>query len=74
MSSEQKSLIESQQLKSQEVQIQQAKLKDLQTDLEKLNAKIHKHETLSAEDTKFISDLGWLSALSVTIASVAATL
>jgi type II secretory pathway component PulM len=69
-----KSLNESQQQKLQEVQAQQAKLKNLQADLEKLNVKISHHEKLSTDDTKFISDLGWLSALSVSIASIASSM
>ncbi len=67
-------LKENQQAKLQELQIQQAKLKELQTELEKINSKIKNHEKLSSEDTKFIGDLGWLTALSVTIASIAASL
>jgi uncharacterized protein YlxW (UPF0749 family) len=67
-------LKDAQQLKLKEVQDQQAKLKELQADLAKLNAKIKNNEKLSVEDTNFINGLGWMSALSVTIASVAATL
>jgi uncharacterized protein YlxW (UPF0749 family) len=74
MSTEQKSLEAAQQLKLIEVQNQQAKLKELQADLEKLNAKINQHEKLSPEDTKFISNLGWLSALSVSVATMVASL
>ncbi len=74
MSNDQKSLETAQRLKLLEVQNQQAKLVELQTDLEKLNQKIKRHEKLSAEDTKFISNLGWLSALSVSVATMAASL
>lgn len=74
MTSEHTSPKGSHQLKLKDVQIQQAKLKELQADLEKLNGKVSKHENLSAEDTKFISDLGWLSALSVSIAAVAGSI
>ncbi|OIR18265.1 hypothetical protein GALL_15930 [mine drainage metagenome] len=63
-----------QQAKLKELQMQQAKLKELQVELERINAKIKNHEKLSTEDTKFIGDLGWLTALSVTIASIAASL
>jgi len=63
-----------QQLKLKEVQEQQEKLKALQTDLAKLNAKVSNHEELTPEDTNFVSSLGWLSALSVTVATVAASL
>ena len=67
-------LKESQQAKLKELQVQQAKLKDLKAELERINAKIKNDEKLSIEDTKFIGDLGWLTALSVTIASIAASL
>jgi hypothetical protein len=74
MSTEQKILEASQHIKLLEVQNQQARLEELQSDLEKLNKKITRHEKLSAEDTKFISSLGWLSALSVSVATVAASM
>lgn len=67
-------LKENQQAKLKELQAQQAKLKDLQAELEKINTKIKNNEKLSVDDTKFIGDLGWLTALSVTIASIAASL
>lgn len=67
------SLQEAQQKKLQELHLQQAKLKELQTELANLNAKIENNEKLSDEDTKFVSDLGWLSALSVSIAAIAAS-
>jgi hypothetical protein len=74
MSTEQKSLEASQHIKLLEVQNQQVRLKELHADLEKLNQKIKRHEKLSAEDTKFISSLGWLSALSVSVAAMATSL
>ncbi len=74
MSSQQISLKDTQQQKLKEVQSQQAKLKILQNDLEKLNVKIGKNEELAPEDTEFISELGWLSALSVSIVAAAAVL
>ncbi len=61
-----------QQLKREELLIQEAKLKELHAELEKLNSKIHNNEKFSAEDTKYIGELGWLAALSVTIAAIAA--
>ncbi|MGB8516465.1 MAG: hypothetical protein WCD45_01120 [Gallionella sp.] len=67
------SLQEAQQKKLQELHLQQAKLKELQTELANLNAKIENNEKLSAEDTKFVGELGWLSALSVSIATIAAS-
>jgi len=63
-----------QQEKLKELKAQQQNLKELQSELEKINSKINNHEKLSEEDTKFIGDLGWLSALSVTIAAIASSL
>ncbi len=57
--------------KIKELQAQEEKLKELQADLEKLNAKVENKEPLSEEDTKFISNLGWITALSITIATIA---
>jgi hypothetical protein len=68
------SLKAAQQVKLQELHDQEVKLKELKGELEKLNSKIKNHEKLSADDTKFISELGWLSAVSVTIASIASSL
>lgn len=59
--------------KLKELQSQQKNLKELQGELERINQKIKKHEKLSEEDTKFIGELGWLSALAVTIASIASS-
>ncbi len=74
MTTNQSPLEAAQQLKAKEVQLQQAKLGKLQADLEKLNAKITTKEKLSDDDTKFIGELGWLAALSVSIAAVAVSL
>ncbi len=63
-----------QQDKLKELEGQQENLQKLRTELERINAKLNKHEKLSADDTKYLSSLGWLSALSVTIASLAVTL
>jgi len=63
-----------QQEKLLELQSQQKNLNELKAELDKINSKIKNHEKLSSEDTKFISELGWLSALSVTIASIAASI
>lgn len=63
-----------QQEKLKELLAQQKNLKQLQAELERINSKIKKHEKLSVEDTKFIGELGWLSALSVTIAAIASSL
>ena len=63
-----------QQQKLEELQSHQKNLHELKTELEKINLKIKKHEKLSAKDTEFISELGWLSALAVTIAGIAASI
>ena len=60
--------------KLKELQKQQANLKELDAELKRINAKINKKEELTVDDTKFIGNLGWLTALSVSIASLAATL
>ncbi|OIR19357.1 hypothetical protein GALL_02370 [mine drainage metagenome] len=67
-------LRESQQAKLKDLQLQQTKLKVLQAELERINTKIKNNEKLSQDDTKFLGDLGWLAALSVTIASIASGL
>ncbi|MEO6974810.1 MAG: hypothetical protein ABI144_02895 [Gallionella sp.] len=60
-----------QQDKLNELLAQQKNLSALQTELEKINLKIKNKEKLSEEDTEYISNLGWLAALSVTIAAIA---
>jgi hypothetical protein len=60
--------------KLKELHVQQEKLKELQSELDVIESKIKNDEKLSKEDTKFIGELGWLSAAAVTIASVAASL
>jgi flagellar motility protein MotE (MotC chaperone) len=66
--------IQAKQEKLKEIQAQQEKLKVLQAELNRLNLKIEKNEKLTVEETKFFGELGWLSALAVTIASIAASL
>ena len=60
--------------KLQELKAQEKNLKELQGELERINLKIKKKDALSTEDVKYLSQLGWLSALAVTIASVAANI
>jgi len=60
--------------KLKDLQKQQANLKEIEAELNRLNAKINKKEELTIDDTKFIGNLGWLTALSVSIAAVAASL
>lgn len=67
-------ILKAQQEKLKELHAQQAKLKELQAELDVIESKIKNNEKLSEKDTKFIGELGWLSALAVTIASIAASL
>jgi hypothetical protein len=66
-------IFETKQAKLKELHAQQKKLKELQAELDVIESKINKNEKLSEKDTKFIGDLGWLSAAAVTIASIAAS-
>jgi hypothetical protein len=50
--------------------VQQDKLKELHAELERIDSKIKGDEKLLVEDGAFISNLGWISILSVTIASI----
>lgn len=58
--------------KLQELQAQQENLKELQIELERINLKIKNKDALSPDDTAYLGQLGWLAALAVTIASIAA--
>ena len=60
--------------KLKELQAQQKNLGKLQAELERINVKITNKEELSPDDTKYLGELGWLSALAVTIAAIAASL
>jgi hypothetical protein len=62
------------QQKLKEIKEPQEKPKMEQADLAKLNAKVANHEAPRPEDTNFVSCLGWLSALSATIAAVAVSM
>lgn len=64
----------SRETKLAELKVQQAKLAELQAELEVINSKIAHNETLSPEDTQFVSNLGWLAALAATITAIAASL
>ncbi len=61
-------------VEAKDLQAQQEKVKELKAELDVLNKKIKNNEKLSSEDTKFLGELGWLTALSVTIASIASSL
>lgn len=66
--------MESRQEKLKEIQAVQAEMNKLQSELDRLDAKVKGNEKLTVEETKFFGELGWLSALAVTIAAIAATL
>jgi hypothetical protein len=53
--------------------VSQQKAGELQSELNVIESKIKNNEKLSREDSKFIGELGWLSAAAVTIAAVAAS-
>jgi hypothetical protein len=50
--------------------IQQEKSKELNAELERIDSKIKSDKKLLVEDGAFISNLGWISILSVTITSI----
>jgi len=52
--------------------VSQQKVGELQSELNVIETKIKKNQTLSEEDAKFVSELGWLSAAAVLVASIAA--
>jgi hypothetical protein len=63
-----------QQDKLNELLAQQKNLSTLQAELEKINLKVKNKEKLSKEDSEYIGNLGWLAALSVTIAAIATSI
>ena len=66
--------MENQEEKLKEIQKVQAEINKLQAELDRLTSKVKSNEKLTVDETKFFGQLGWLSALAVTIASIAATL
>lgn len=50
--------------------VQQEKLKELHDELDRIDSKIKSDEKLLVDDGAFISNLGWIGILSVTIVSV----
>lgn len=67
-------VLNTKQEKLKELHAQKEKLKELQAELDVMELKIKNNEKLSEKDTKFIGELGWLSAAAVTIASIATSL
>ncbi|HTN93752.1 MAG TPA: hypothetical protein VMJ33_04150 [Gallionella sp.] len=66
--------METQEEKLKELRIVQEKMDTLQSELDRLKAKVKKNEKLTPDETKFFGELGWLSALAVTIAAIASTI
>lgn len=64
-------LLKTRQEKLDELNVQQGKLQQLQSELSALESKIKNNEKLSKEDTNFVAELGWLAAAAVTIAAIA---
>ena len=60
--------------KLEEIHTQQAKLRELQSELDVMESKLEKGEKLSEDDVKFTAELGWLSAAAVAIVAVATTI
>ncbi|MHB1237425.1 MAG: hypothetical protein ACYCY7_07665 [Gallionella sp.] len=60
--------------KLQELKAQEKNLRELQGELERINLKIKRKDALSPDDVSYLSQLGWLAALSVTVASIAANI
>lgn len=57
-----------------QLQAQQENVKNLQSQLASINAKLQKQEKLSDDEIKFMGNLGWLTGLSVAITALAASL
>jgi hypothetical protein len=66
--------METKQEKLKEIQAVQAEMNKLQAELDRLDVKVKSNEKLTAEETKFFGELGWLSALAVTIAAIASSI
>ncbi len=60
--------------KLKELKAQEKNLRKLQDELEKINSKIQNKTDLSRDDLAFLSELGWLAALAVTITGIAANI
>ena len=60
--------------KLRELQAQKENLEKLQAELATIKAKLQKKETLTEDEIKYMGQLGWLSALSVTIAALASSI
>ena len=67
-------LFQTKQEKLTELTTQQEKLKKLQSELAVLESRIKNDQKPSKDDTKFIAELGWLSAAAITVAVIADSL
>jgi hypothetical protein len=60
--------------KLRELQAQKANIEKLQAELSTIKSKLQRKESLSEDEIKYIGQMGWLSALSVTIAALASSI
>jgi hypothetical protein len=67
-------IMNAQEEKLKELQTVQEKMNTLQAELDRLKSKVKKNEQLTPDERKFFGELGWLSALAVTIAAIASTI
>ena len=58
----------------EELELQQENISKLLAELQLLDSKVKRNETITAEDTRFIAELGWLVTLSITVIAIAAAL
>ena len=66
--------METQEEKLNKIQKVQEEMNRLQEELDMLKTKVKSNEKLTNEETKFFGELGWLSALAVTIAAIASSI
>lgn len=60
--------------KLRELQAQKANIDKLQSELATIKSKLQRKESLSEDEIKYIGQLGWLSALAVTISALASSI
>jgi hypothetical protein len=58
----------------EELELQQENISKLLAELQLLDSKVKGNETITADDTRFIAELGWLATLSITVIAIAAAL
>ncbi|MGA7596134.1 MAG: hypothetical protein WCA64_13150 [Gallionella sp.] len=52
--------------------VSQQKVSELQSELNVIEKKVNNNQSLSEDDIKFVSQLGWISAAAVLVTSLAA--